>query len=46
MLDGVDIGLAMSGLPEAEERSVNNPAMRRKRMVIVVDVWSAGEEYE
>lgn len=38
MLGGVDFWLEMGGLPEAK-RSVNNPAVRRKLMLIVVDLW-------
>ena len=38
VLDGVAVGLETGNLPKAENRSVNNPAVRRKRMLIVVDL--------
>jgi hypothetical protein len=47
MLDREDIGLKKSSLPKAEERSVYNPAVTRKRILIVVGFGSARErEYE
>lgn len=42
-----DIGLKKSSLPKTEERSVNNPAVRRKRILIAVGLGSARErEYK
>lgn len=45
VLDGADVGLETGSLPKAEERSVNTPAVRRKRMFLTFR--SAGEkQYE
>jgi hypothetical protein len=47
MLDSNDIGLKKSSLPKTEERSVNNPAVRRKRILFAVSLGSVRErEYE